>query len=252
MLAAGGLWIWSPWKTSGDENAPTERAEAAASSAADAPLPAAAIREESREASRADDSIFAPTRLFGEPPDAPAEDGEVPSANEVRPAGPSNPSTPPSLDVAGGSGGFWSEVERSLRQGRAIEAGAVRTWLEAEGDAAGSMDERARARIAELRAVAAALSKVTAPPAGLTPEEVDALDAIFAQPGTVAAPALKRFIEEGYEARQDAIFATVDAYLSSHRSANAVNALFNLYGMKTGPKTRTWLQARVPEVLSGQ
>ena len=148
-------------------------------------------------------------------------------------------------------GGFWAAVDEAVRSGEPVTARLVRAWLEDEGDLAGPLPDRARARLAELRAVESALAHVLAPPDSLDARDRKVLDRIFHRPPQAAAPALKTFIEEQFDRRGKVVFDILDAYLQTHRSPDLAAVLLELSALRTGPRTRAWLRNRVPELLAG-
>jgi serine/threonine protein phosphatase PrpC len=236
FLIAAVLLIWKPWKSDTDDAALAEGEGPAVPTAAivdDSPPPAPAGLTELAAAPVEEGEADLP----GDPIDLP-DDDEQEGVPQQR------------ADARGGDS-FWRGVDGAFRTGEPITRHVVTEWLQVDGSDPGSIEERAKARLAELRTLEGGLATVLISEEVATPADEQALDRIFQKSPESAAPALKRFIELEYDKRQEAIFDTVATYVQTHRTPETVSVLLELNRIKTGPKTRAWLDASLAEVLAG-
>ena len=148
---------------------------------------------------------------------------------------------------------FTEHVNQAMESGESMNSASIESWLEEEDPAAGTMDERARARLAELKTVERSLLNMTIDPEALTPQETARLDRIFRLPAKAAAKKLNGYLKNKYSARGEQVFRALSVYIQTHRTPEVTRVCMELKSLRPrpGPRTRKWLDETLPELLAG-
>ena len=246
LAAAAGvmglLWLWSPFTTPSEPNSETTLPTAVNATGAEETAPG--IAATTAQASERTQRVH-PAAAVIEPIDDVAGLGDYPGQN--------TPNAPAMAPPRPATTGFWGEVNETLLAGTPEVANGVRTWLEKEGEAAGPIEDRARARLAELQRVETALVEILVADAGLTQSQTKQLDRIFRMPADAGANQLNQFIKARHDMRGDKVFKTLGAYIRTHRTPELTRVFMAMQNLRPrpGPLTREWLANEVPVLLAG-
>ncbi len=151
-------------------------------------------------------------------------------------------------DAEEGAAPIEALLRAHLPQEPSVLAARVADSLRKEATKDDGAIERARnwARVLRL-AAAAAKHKETAPmPAAVR----RALDHIFAAEPKAAAEQLNHFIKLQYDRAGDDVFEWIEQWVTQHPGAQPVAVLMRLAASPVGPRTRRWLDERVPQLLA--
>jgi hypothetical protein len=237
----GLLWLWSPFTEPAEETVDAKQAivtEASMDSMEESLVPA----------SLPDPSTRAPAHPAAAVIGRSEEDaglGDYP--------GQTTPNTPAMAPPIQPPPGFWVQVDQTMQAGDPDISSGIRSWLESEGEAAGAIEDRARARLAELQSVETALVEVLVADAGLTQSQIKQLDRIFRLPADTAAKKLNQFIQARYDMRGEKVFKTLGAYIRTHRTPELTRVFMAMQNVRPrpGPLTRSWLANEMPVLLAG-